>query len=65
MNFAPLLAGVSIPVLFGLSVAIEAGGISLGDWIFPIRVSAIGIGLVLLGYRIQADAGFVPQGAAT
>jgi Na+-transporting NADH:ubiquinone oxidoreductase subunit NqrB len=63
--FALLLAGVTIPVRFGLSVAIETGGISPGDWIFSLGVSAAGIGLVLLGYRIQADAGFVPQGAAT
>jgi len=63
-NFVPLLAGVMVPALFGLSVAMEAGGISLGDWIFPLGVSATGIGLGLLGYRIQADAGIVPQGAA-
>ncbi|HSR47924.1 MAG TPA: hypothetical protein VLL77_08040 [Anaerolineales bacterium] len=55
-NFAPLLAGIVIPALVGISAAIESNGGSMGEWTFPIGVSTTAIGLILLGFRMQADA---------
>jgi hypothetical protein len=59
-NFAPLLAGVFLPVLLVVGLAIESSGGTLGDWIFVLGTSGTSIGLILLGYRMQADIGTVP-----
>lgn len=55
-NFAPLLAGVMLPALFGITIAIESSGGNLGDWVLPIGVATTSVGLILLGFRMQADA---------
>jgi hypothetical protein len=44
-------------VLFVVSFAIESSGGLLGDWIFVLGTS---IGLLLLGYRMQADIDIAP-----
>ena len=63
-NFAPLLAGVVIPVLFGVSAGIDSSGGTLGDWAFALGVSATAVGLILLGYRMQAEAASTSQALA-
>jgi hypothetical protein len=63
-NFAPLLAGVFLPVLFVVGFAIESSGGSLGDWIFVLGTSGTSIGLLLLGYRMQADIDAAPTALA-
>ena len=63
-NFAPLLAGAVIPVLFGVSVAIDSSGGSMEDWTFAVGVSATAVGLILLGYRMQAEAATTSQALA-
>ncbi len=61
-NFAPLLAGAIVPVMFGIGVGLEDGDALRGDWVFSVGVVASAIGLSLLGYRIQAEvAGPVSQ----
>jgi len=63
-NFAPLLAGVMIPALFGIGIPMEASGASLAEWTFPLGVSATSIGLILLGFRMQAEAASTSQALA-
>jgi len=47
-NFAPLLAGVTLLLpLSGLT----------GGWVYPFTVGAFSIGLILVGVRMQAEAG--------
>jgi hypothetical protein len=51
---------VFLPVLLVVGLAIESSGGTLGDWIFVLGTSGTSIGLILLGYRMQADIGTVP-----
>ena len=54
-NFAPLLAGVTLLLpLSGLT----------GGWVYPFTVGAFSIGLILVGARMQADAGATSQASA-
>jgi len=54
-NFAPLLAGVTLLLpLSGLT----------GGWLYPFTVGAFSIGLILVGVRMQADAGATSQASA-
>ncbi len=62
-NFAPLLAGIFLPLIFVVGSAIESNGGLLGDWIFVLGTSGTSIGLILLGYRMQADIDRVPTTA--
>jgi hypothetical protein len=61
-NFAPLLAGVMLPALFGIGLAFETVGGS-SDWVIVLFFSATAIGMILLGYRMQADIEASPRAA--
>ena len=57
-NFAPILAGIGIPLLFGIGIA-GADSVSgtAPEWSSFLAVSLMVVGLILIGYRMQADAG--------
>jgi hypothetical protein len=65
-NFAPLLAGISFPLLFAvgfLGLNIPSG--SAPEWILPlVAVTLTAVGLILVGYRMQADIGAASEAAA-
>lgn len=63
-NFAPLLAGVMLPALFGIGSASEAVGGSTRDWVIVLFFSATAVGMILLGYRMQADVEALPTAVA-
>jgi hypothetical protein len=52
-NFAPVLAGAVLPVLFGVSVV--GGSEASAQWVNAVAVGAMAVGLILIGYRMQAD----------
>jgi len=64
-NFAPILAGVGIPLLFGIGIA-GADSVSgqAPEWGAFLAVVLTSVGLILLGYRMQADAGPTAEVAA-
>ena len=62
-NFAPLLAGVMLPALFIISFVVEQAGGSLGEWAFVLGTLATSVGMILLGYRMQADIDPAPKAA--
>jgi hypothetical protein len=63
-NFAPLLAGGMLPAMLGIGLAFESVGGSLGDWPIVLTFSATSIGMILLGYRMQADVEVTPPALA-
>lgn len=54
-NLAPVLAGVVLPSLLAIRL-VGSDGAALGEWAFPLGVTATALGLALLGFRMQADA---------
>jgi hypothetical protein len=56
-NFAPLLAGLGIPLLFGIGVVgVEAVSGAAPEWASLAAVVTTATGLILVGYRMQAEA---------
>ena len=65
-NFAPLLAGISFPLLFAVSfMGINIPNSSAPEWILPgLAVTLTSAGMILIGYRMQAEAGAASQASA-
>jgi hypothetical protein len=64
-NFAPILAGVGIPLLFGIGmVGVDPVSGQAPEWGAFIAVVLTSVGLILIGYRMQADAGEASQALA-
>jgi hypothetical protein len=63
-NFAPLLAGLGIPLLFGIGVVgVEAVSGAAPEWASLAAVVTTATGLILVGYRMQAEASGVEAAA--
>jgi hypothetical protein len=57
-NFAPILAGIGIPLLFGIGIAgVDSVSGQAPEWAPMLAVVLTAVGLILVGYRMQADAG--------
>jgi len=57
-NFAPILAGVGLPLLFGVGIAgVDSVSGQAPEWASFVAVVLTSVGLILIGYRMQADAG--------
>ena len=57
-NFAPILAGVGVPLLFGIGmVGVSSVSGQAPQWGAFLAVVLTSVGLILIGYRMQADAG--------
>ena len=59
-NFAPLLAGIVVPIIVLFSLGLDSvapGWQAPPEWLTPVGLGTMLLGLVLLGYRMQADAG--------
>jgi hypothetical protein len=55
-NFAPVLAGIGIPLLFGIGVVgVDSASGQAPEWGSFLAVGLTAIGLILIGYRMQAD----------
>jgi hypothetical protein len=55
-NFAPILAGIGLPLLFGIGIAgVDAVSGSAPEWASLLAVVLTAVGLILVGYRMQAD----------
>lgn len=66
-NFAPLLAGVFMPTGVLVSVILDSlrpGWQPPPSWVTPLFVAGTAIGLILLGYSMQAEAGRTREVAA-
>jgi hypothetical protein len=64
-NFAPILAGIGIPLLFGIGiVGVDSVGGQAPEWGSFLAVGLTSIGLILIGYRMQADIGEGIEAAA-
>ena len=64
-NFAPILAGVGLPLLFGVGIAgVDTVSGQAPEWASFVAVALTSIGLILVGYRMQADAGTTAEVAA-
>jgi hypothetical protein len=64
-NFAPVLAGVGLPLLFGIGIAgVDSVSGQAPEWASFVAVALTAVGLILVGYRMQADAGTTPEVAA-
>ena len=56
-NFAPILAGIGLPVLFGVGImGVDTGSGTAPEWATFVAVVLTSVGLILIGYRMQADA---------
>jgi len=56
-NSAPILAGVGFPLLFGIGVAgVDSVNGQAPEWASLLAVGLTCAGLLLIGYRMQADA---------
>jgi len=57
-NYAPLLVGVGMPLLFGIGiVGVDTVSGPAPEWGSILAVVLTAVGLILVGYRMQADAG--------
>lgn len=57
-NFAPILAGIGIPLLVGIGIAgVDSVSGQAPEWSTLVAVVLTSVGLLLIGYRMQADAG--------
>ncbi|HSB91417.1 MAG TPA: hypothetical protein VLD63_15480 [Anaerolineales bacterium] len=57
-NFAPILAGIGIPLLVGIGIAgVDSVSGQAPEWSTLVAVVLTSAGLLLIGYRMQADAG--------
>jgi hypothetical protein len=57
-NGAPILAGIGIPLLFGIGIAgVDSVRGQAPEWSSFLAVVLTAVGLILIGYRMQADAG--------
>ena len=64
-NFAPILAGVGLPLLFGVGIAgVDSVSGTAPEWASLLAVVLTAVGLILIGYRMQADAGAAAEVAA-
>jgi hypothetical protein len=64
-NFAPILAGIGLPLLFGIGIAgVDSVSGSAPEWASLLAVVMTSVGLLLIGYRMQADAGATSQALA-
>ena len=64
-NYAPILAGIGIPFLFGIGmVGVDSLSGSAPEWGSLLAVVLTSAGLILIGYRMQADAGEASQALA-
>jgi hypothetical protein len=64
-NFAPILAGVGLPLLFGIGIAgVDSVSGQAPEWASFVAVALTAVGLILIGYRMQADAGTTAEMAA-
>jgi hypothetical protein len=64
-NFAPILAGVGLPLLFGIGIAgVDSVTGQAPEWASLVAVALTAVGLILVGYRMQADAGTTAEVAA-
>lgn len=64
-NFAPILAGIGIPLLFGIgTVGVNSVSGQAPEWGSLLAVVLTSVGLILIGYRMQADAGATSQALA-
>jgi len=64
-NFAPILAGVGIPLLFGIGmVGVDSVSGQAPEWGAFLAVVLTSVGLILIGYRMQAEAGKIGEVAA-
>jgi hypothetical protein len=64
-NFAPILAGVGIPLLFGIGiVGVSSVSGQAPEWGAFLAVVLTSVGLILTGYRMQAEAGRTGEVAA-
>jgi hypothetical protein len=57
-NFAPILAGIGFPLLFAVGfLGLNIPNNSAPEWILPVTATTLtSIGLILIGYRMQAEA---------
>lgn len=64
-NFAPILAGVGVPLLFGIGmVGVSSVSGQAPEWGAFLAVVLTSVGLILIGYRMQAEAGRTGEVAA-
>jgi len=64
-NFAPILAGVGVPLLFGIGmVGVSSVNGQAPEWGAFLAVVLTSVGLILIGYRMQAEAGRTGEVAA-
>ena len=64
-NFAPILAGGGLPLLFGVgTVSVDTVSGTAPEWGSLLAVVLTAVGLILVGYRMQADAGATSQALA-
>ena len=64
-NFAPILAGVGLPLLFGIGIAgVDSVSGQAPEWGSLLAVVMTSVGLILVGYRMQAEAGKTAAPAA-
>ncbi len=64
-NFAPILAGVGLPLLFGLgTVGVDSVSGTAPEWGSFLAVVLTSVGLILIGYRMQADVDGASQALA-
>jgi hypothetical protein len=57
-NFAPILAGIGVPLLMGIGIAgVDSISGSAPEWGSLLAIILTSIGLILIGYRMQAEAG--------
>jgi hypothetical protein len=55
-NYAPILAGIGIPLLFGIGIAgVDSVNGTAPEWSALLAVVMTSVGLILIGYRMQAD----------
>ena len=55
-NFAPLMAGVGMPVLLFAGLILDPGDGVAPEWAAFLAVGLTSVGLVLVGYRMQAES---------
>ncbi|MBF8257460.1 MAG: hypothetical protein HW404_825 [Anaerolineales bacterium] len=57
-NYAPILAGIGVPLLFGIGmVGVSSVSGQAPEWGAFLAVVLTSVGLILIGYRMQAEAG--------
>jgi hypothetical protein len=56
---------VGLPLLFGIGIAgVDSVSGQAPEWASFVAVALTAVGLILVGYRMQADAGTTPEVAA-